>query len=293
MLICIVALLGLVQQVNSQGQGASASAGAAHYGRVPPGESPASAALAIQDSLKRIAVAQETQANSGKTEEEKKREKEDLEAQQEMALWAKAMFFATLISAVVSVGATVLLYLTLKQSRRATFAALRAAVAGRQSVRVANQSAEKQLRAYINIIDAAASWKEEPPDVTMKIVRVQVNFRNSGSTPAHNVTSWMVARNMWVSAPDFTAEIETTSMGVQGPGGIDHLECLHQAEDVNRGVVAGWKSGSKSLFVFGEIRYTDAFGNPRLTSFRLVMPPEGVGITEGKFQPCREGNTAT
>jgi hypothetical protein len=216
------------------------------------------------------------------------RECQDLQAQKDMAKWARLMYFVTASGIVVSGFVAVFVLLTFRQTKRTADAA-------RDAVGVASDSAEKQLRAYINVVSAAAVWnKDEPPDCTVLPVRVQVNFKNSGNTPAHDVSSWMIVRNMWVNEPEFTHAIETTSRGVQGPGGIDHLEDLHPAEDFNNGVVEGWKKGLKCLFAFGEIRYVDAFGKPRFTRFRLVMPRAGMSDDgEGKFQYCREGNEAT
>jgi hypothetical protein len=57
--------------------------------------------------------------------------------------------------------------------------------------------------------------------------------------------------------------------------------------------IKAWESGEKSLFVWGRINYEDAFGKPRFTAFRYVMPKEGTGPEGGKFRTCREGNEAT
>jgi hypothetical protein len=297
LLLSIVASLCVAQQVNRVGHRASAASGAEQGRHVPASGLPASTALAIEDGLKRIAAAQEAQAASGKTDAEKKREADDLQAQQDMASWAKAMFIATIVSACVSVFATWLLFLTLKQSRAATRAAMRAAAAGRQSVRLSRDSAEKQLRAYVSIIDAKAKWLEDEDDVTHKVLHIKVDFRNTGQTPAHGVRSWALAKSMSTNNPSFVLEDDPESTdgagkATQGPGQLNSIAFFKTFKN-DSGVMLSWKLGSQSLFVFGKLEYTDVFGVHRRTSFRLVMPPQGIGSKRGAFQTCADGNDAT
>lgn len=173
----------------------------------------------------------------------------------------------------------------------------RLVVKTRDLVTASRDTAKRQLRAYVNVFDVRATWKVEPDDVTMKRVRVEVFFKNTGQTPAHAVATWMIARGMPTERPDFDPgdiEKEIDSLGVQGPGMINHLEYAPQIDNLTHGVIKAWKAGVESLFVFGEIKYVDSFGADRSTSFRFVMPPAGVGDGQGKFQACgREGNEAT
>ena len=274
--VCIVAPLALAQQVKSPSKSASANANAEKRSGEPSSAIPASAATAITDSLKRIAAAQETQAKGGDSAEEKKDKKADLQAQENMAFWAMLMFFANIGSLIFTIVATGLLVFTFKQTRRATYAARQSAVSARQAVRDTRKSAEKQLRAYVDVFDIRALWLFETDDVTIKNVRVQVNFKNTGQTPAHGVTCWMRVDSMPLDAPVFNVEApHISATGVQGPGAIGHLEEMKQV-DCGTGVVSAWKSGTQSLFAYGTINYTDAFSSRRESHFRFVMSPEGV-----------------
>lgn len=281
---CIAAPLSFAQQISREGQSASANDDAEKRGGKPSSVLPASAAIAIEDSLKRIAAAQETQAKGGDSADEKQDKKADLQAQKDMALWAMLMFFANIGSLIFTIAATSLLVFTYKQTRRATYAARQSAVSARQAVRVARKSAEKQLRAYVDVFHVSAHWLAEPDDVTMKIVRVQAQFKNTGQTPAHGVIAWMRVENMPRDSPVFDLETpDLSATGVHGPGAINHLEERKQF-DSTTGIVVGWKDGTRSLFVYGTIKYTDAFDEPRESHFRFFMPSEGVDIDEVKGQ---------
>lgn len=298
--VCIAAPLALAQQISRPGQSASANADAEKRSSEPSSALPASAALSITDSLQRIAAAQETQAKGGDSADEKQDKKADLQAQKDMAFWAKLMFFASVGSLVFTIAATGLLVFTFKQTRRATYAARQSAVSARQAVRDSRKSAEKQLRAYVDVFHVSATWLAEPDDVTMKKVRVQAQFKNTGQTPAHEVIAWMRVENLPPDSPVFDLDApELVATGVQGPGAINHLEELKQF-DSGTGIVAGWKDGRRSLFVYGTIKYTDAFDEPRESHFRFFMPSEGVDSDEikghdgikyrvGKFQAYKGG----
>lgn len=286
---CIAAPLALAQDVKRQSQSASANASAQQNDAVPASAFPASTALAIQRSLESIATAQVAQANAGKSADDSKREKQDLEAQQDMAYWAKAMFFATLLSAAVSAGATWLLFLTLKQSRLATFAALRAAVANRQAVRVARENAEKELRAYLNVFEIIAEWKNDE-DLAQHRIWVSIQIKNVGQTPAHNVRSWMGYVSSKTEPVEF-GEIEAKSPAVCSPG--QSLWMSDEVTLIGEDKVLNWKRGKETFYVWGKIVYVDVFDEPRETSFRYVMPLSGIGADSGRFRPCEQGNKAT
>ena len=162
-------------------------------------------------------------------------------------------------------------------------------------VRKTDENSQIQLRAYVNIASVNAQWLEEPDNVTIKMIKVTLDFANTGQTPAYNVTAWMIAR----SAPPDTQQFEPNgvgrsidSVGVLGHGQFNHVTVEKQVE-VAEGVLNSWKNGTESLFVFGLINYTDVFNAPHVTEFRLMMPCEGVGVGIGKFRVCREGNKST
>jgi hypothetical protein len=55
----------------------------------------------------------------------------------------------------------------------------------------------------------------------------------------------------------------------------------------------GIKEGRKSLFLWGEIQYRDAFAGDRRTWFRLTWVPTPDPRLGGVWSYCHEGNGAT
>lgn len=162
-------------------------------------------------------------------------------------------------------------------------------------VKGAAKHAEMQLRAYVNVHNAYAEW-EKGTDILIRAIRISVTTRNSGQTPAHAVASWITA----ISRPRDNTEFPpppnagVDSIGVHAPRQKNLFEFVYQPpEPFNADEVQIWKSGKRSLFVYGRIDYRDVFGEPRYTEFRLVMPPNGVGTDSGKFTACKDGNTFT
>jgi hypothetical protein len=260
--ISIAAFLSVSSWANGECQRPHASSEANVGGEKPPSSLASPPKTPIGDSLKRIAEAQEAIAAASKPSDEKERDQRDLEAQQEMACWARWMFYATAFGALVAVVGTGLLLATLRHAR---------------------SSAETQLRAYVNVFDVRAKWLAEPDDVIMKNVQVQVHFKNTGQTPAYAVTCWMRFDSKPRDAMVFDLETpHISATGVQGPGAINHLEEMKQV-DCATGVVAAWKAGTQSLFVYGTINYSDAFDSGE------VIGHDGTKYRTGKFEAHKGG----
>lgn len=292
---CITAPLAPAQEIERPSQSASANARTKQNTAEPPSAFPASAALAIQRSLESIAAAQVAQAGGSKSDEEKKREHDDLEAQQEMAFWAKAMFLAALFSTVVSAGAAWLLYLTLKESRRAAYASLKAAVAARQSARGADESSRRQLRAYILPYFASAKWEDEK-GVLLRSVRITVKCKNTGQTPGLKVRSCIWGESKTIGDTDFPdrADDPVQPKSVHAPGQKTQFIFWYQSPIAStEDILDVWRRGDETLFVWGRIDYEDVFGDKWHSTFRLMIPSEGVGDASGSFISCAEGNEAT
>jgi hypothetical protein len=295
-MLCILALT-LASGASGQpvGKGASADSGASQRRAIPSGNLPAGAASAVNDTLKRIATAQEAQTASSKSAQEQEREQKDLEAQQDMAWWAKLMFFATVAGVIVSAGGVFLLIRTFTQTHRATRAAVRSAAIGRQSVRVARASAEKQLRAYINVTTVYAEWPQEiDKNFRSREVTITVKTKNHGATPAHKVRSWAVAKSYEPGdGADFSVPEHTlTSVSVEAPGQVAKF-IFKRPLVIDSDEVQMWEGERETLYVFGEIRYEDVFGVERFTRFRYSMPKDGIMANGGRFRACAAGNEAT
>ena len=290
---CIVAPLAFAQEVKRQSQSASANAATEKRGGVPSSALPASAALAIADSLKRIAAAQDAQAKGGDSAEEKQDKKADLRAQEDMAYWARWMFFANLGSLAFTIAATVLLAFTFKQTRRATYAARQSAAASKQAVRVSRHSAEQQLRAYVGVkhgfIRIVNLTNSTRGLAELKIV-------NCGQTIAHNVRLVLQVdvRDDESIAPH-TASIDTQGIYLlpgfvwdvdqATPSGVDIADF---ATDISK--------RRKHILVWGEITY-ETLGGTKTSKFRfkqgLPVPGEGDSPIGWNVVPTAGGNEAT
>lgn len=208
------------------------------------------------------------------------RERADLIAQEEMAYWAKWMFWATAAGAAFSLVAAWLLYQTLKLTRTST---------------------EKQLRAYVS-----AHFVALPQFLPDHSIEVQYSLMNHGQTPASKFrcciktevwpyplpSDWDLGTfdnavpGSFVLHPDQRRTVAYTSTNV-----IDR-------ESVNRILSAG----DIRLYVVGEIHYEDVFGRQQKTWFCTSSVPnlalktvsEGREVKEGiRFADADQGNGAT
>jgi hypothetical protein len=124
---------------------------------------------------------------------------------------------------------------------------------------------ERSLRAYIFPIEIKVeNFKTQAPIVAF------VHVKNGGQTPAYKFTCY--AKIVAGSFPkkDFSfSEATNLPFAYLGPGETmwftphgDHVLTSDQSEAIAQGTAA--------IYVFGEIRYVDAFKNQRRTQFRAV-----------------------
>lgn len=140
-------------------------------------------------------------------------------------------------------------------------------VATRDLVSGADKTAERQLRAYVNIIRGAIQPHQQPNGIPT--VTAQVTLKNSGQTPAYEHRTWIGIR---VEEPEsFTFEfpelIADLASSIIGPT----IE-----SDMTIGFVIGQENlqavldGKKRLFVWGLVEYRDAFNHKRVLKFRAA-----------------------
>lgn len=180
---CLIVCLALAAGVFAQpvGNDASAQPGTKQPKTViQPNANPPPPTLSpeVKGALDRIGAALETQNAKGEPPEEAKRGDADLQAQQRMALWAKAMFFATAFQALLSGAGIALLIANLKESRKLTKAALKANA-------LAHDAYAAEHRTWVEITPVRAG------PVTFEGDKIHMNLsvevRNVGQRPAVNV----------------------------------------------------------------------------------------------------------
>jgi hypothetical protein len=122
---------------------------------------------------------------------------------------------------------------------------------------------------------------------------VILNFKNYGQTPAYKVTSWadiVIAEpiNEDRMIPPYIPTKYPATLGPDAtmPKPIWFSRPLTPAEIIDIG------NGSRAIYVYGKIVYSDAFKRRRFTDFRfrytgVFPPPQGV-----IFLHCEHGNEA-
>ena len=107
-----------------------------------------------------------------------KREDADLVAQQSMARSAAELLSLTESQLYVGGAGIFLLVVTIGFTIRATNAAV-------EANRIARESAEQQLRAYVYVVESSLEWKDN------RILKVTVKTKNAGQTPAYSRSDWI------------------------------------------------------------------------------------------------------
>jgi hypothetical protein len=156
-------------------------------------------------------------------------------------------------------------------------------LAGKGQLRHLEDTAERQLRAYI-----AGPIRAEISNFNTRSPTYRFAFKNSGQTPAHDVRFWTTSavaiypldERPTEPPPEYTRG-EGASVGVVGPGGEFFTDGGAQvaiaAEERDAVVI-----GRAAFYVYGEMTYRDAFNQMRHTTFGhlfhgvVAMQPNGM-----------------
>jgi hypothetical protein len=148
---------------------------------------------------------------------------------------------------------------------RQAYLANKQLTAARDALKISEETAKRQLRAYMFYVGAGISQDAGNPTAYI----ASIDIKNWGQTPAFNVYSWINAAvgeyplrsNLVMATPaDENSDV--------GPGAGFRMEYIIQPtltdQDLN-----DIRSGGKRIYVWGTIRYTDTFNQPHYTEFRL------------------------
>jgi hypothetical protein len=161
--------------------------------------------------------------------------------------------------------------------------------ATRKLVVGSEQTAQKQLRAYISMVGGSITLQNNA-----MFIRIYIQVKNSGQTPAYKVSTWVThqIRDLPQFDPSFTEAQPPEQRGgrsIVGPQMpidllIDHPITPEEREGINNGI--------KRIYVWGQIDYTDVFNEPRWTKFRCIS-----GVINGQvgwtLVPDHDGADAT
>ena len=127
----------------------------------------------------------------------------------------------------------------------------------------------------------------------------QVGVKNSGQTPAYNVTANLsVLRFSRYDAADTLPALPTIKEKVSGdiisPGGVRTFMSRNPDIILNKESVKQIYDGTHALFAYGEIFYMDSFGKKQTTTFRLYCGGKDISAeTVHMLRAHQRGNKAT
>lgn len=229
----------------------------------------------LQHAINRITRAIEALKENPDSEVEQKRAEDDLGAQKEMALWAFWMFIAASVGVALTAAGIILIWRTLVHTARAavhTEGMLREAEkttsAANAAIATANESSERQLRAYVQaqaptIIDFTVG----------KAPLIKYWASNTGQTPARRFrhkTGWC-----FVEDPDTFPVRGIFPFNLKGSvieiGGGDRSQQYTFLPTVRQDIFDAVRNGGKCILFFGVISYRDIFGRNRRSVFRYCL----------------------
>jgi hypothetical protein len=228
--------------------------------QVEPKQHPDSGLKAQEDRGQQAAPAShplagvpEISANGG---DRKSQSKAKERSEQGTEFWSPLYGYSLKVTDTLLVSITFLLFL----------ATLALWLATRKLVRGAEDTAERQLRAYVTVIGGSLC-------IQNKTIHGVLELKNSGQTPAYELTIWS---QMKIQPSDETFVEEpprhddsTLAKIVVGPGSTtnprDRLE-IPADNDISLPAI---RNGKAWVYIWGRIDYRDAFKCKRFAEFRL------------------------
>ena len=207
----------------------------------------------------------------------------ELEAQQTVAVWTKAMGLAAVIGMSVGVLGLGLIFFTFRETRRA-------ANAGLEANEIARESNERQLRAYVGPEDEQVSDFRVGGDG-----KFHCKVFNRGQTPAYNVRICSIVifsqedpDKVRVRFKQPTPLSNTTI----GPGNyLTHNSVSDSG--LSEIAVYGISNGDITAVFAGVISYDDIFGKRHRTTFKTWLKGRGKLLPEqNDMSAALKGNRA-
>ena len=212
-----------------------------------------------------------------------------------LVAWTFLLFIATIGSAAILWKTDNTLHETLTETKKAAEAAETSANAAKAAVELSDKTAERQLRAYINVESTSLAWS----GITRSTA--SINIRNAGQTPAKNVIVRGIIADINDAPPNRLPAYfgdAPSSIGMGEPDSSKVTKILGQGRDETHGIYSSTISFTKTpvrkgkpvfpgrVFVIGAVYYTDIFGKQRFTRFCLYY------VTAADPNYCTEHNDA-
>jgi hypothetical protein len=167
----------------------------------------------------------------------------------------------------------------------------------RQQWLTAEDQERRSLRAYVSVVI------DQNPDLSKEHMDISVIWENHGPTPAFKFRAWLLmttddypmSEKVFYDGREMFSRLMANEQSVLFPGakfkggtaeGMDQFGITNTLSAAQKEAIRG---GWRTMWVFGEATYTDAFGTDRFTRFRLFMTGEYM-TRMGKLFWAREGN---
>lgn len=230
----------------------------------------------------------EEQTRQRREQEADQRQIEDLRAQQGMDESTRVMKWAAIWQTVFIFIGTIAVVWTLRLMVQANKAAIKAAEASEQAVRITRESYEAQLRAYLSF-----KFTQVEGSTEARPGRLVTTIKNHGNTPAFILQS--VARYKLFKDGEaskiFFRDDPDQKLAAQGMVFPGEVEVLNLDAQLTSEVARVIREGG-SIHVAGVLIYKDAFGVTRRTIFHTIcdrVKRDGT-LT---FHPAGNHNTAS
>ena len=146
------------------------------------------------------------------------------------------------------------------------------------------RNAQRQMRAYLGVLDHKISDVAEG-----QRPRLQISVKNFGQTPARKVQYWLHSKLDEYPLQNNLPERPFRSERIVLFPTDGTTPTFELADPFNAADMAGLQSGNRRLYVYGQIRYTDAFDHDRNTYFRL-MYGGSLNMSLGRLVWAETGN---
>ncbi|GJE62609.1 hypothetical protein [Methylobacterium trifolii] len=158
-------------------------------------------------------------------------------------------------------------------------------LATRALVRGADQTAERQLRAYL-LIDGSGLFIENG------IASFKMRITNAGQTPANNISVRCFAGiGMDENSVALTEGEGAENIGSVGPRLYTELRENFRALTVEENQIIYGRKGA--IYFRGAIKYVDVFGKSQTTNFSLYFGGRDGPDPNHRLTSCRSGNDMT
>ena len=150
-------------------------------------------------------------------------------------------------------------------AEQAANAAADAAKASDKQARIAEETAERQLRAYVTVKGGDLIFKDQT-------IFCVLTIENAGQTPAYDLTTWT---NIGVQPSGNPFGLKTmlpdSAPGkvILGSGSVIHPRVRFDVPPEHNDMIPAVQGGLATIYIWGCINYVDIFRQARFVEFRL------------------------